>query len=128
MKWTYLTLTALASVATACVVDLENRVTCPTRTISNITANFDNRPKNTTLNEYRHLNYNNISVENQGPLGIYRRGVVPHSEPHHAIAYPADPLATEINIPGITLSLDGTRTTSFDFYGVYVACLDLFNI
>ena len=39
MKWTYLMLAALASVATACVVDLEDRVTCPTRTISNITAN-----------------------------------------------------------------------------------------
>ena len=44
MKWTSVTVAALASAATACTVDLGNEVTCPTKTYDNVVANVHSLP------------------------------------------------------------------------------------
>ena len=86
------------------------------------TFQFDDRPNAQVLTEYRHLNYNNVTVEHQGSKGDHYRGIFPYSKPHYGIAYPANTHNAAV------LSLEGTKTTSFDFYSVEAGCISPLNI
>ena len=93
-------------------------LTCPTKTVSNINANFDDLPVGDPFHKpYKHLTYENLTVED-GHNPHYS-GLQPESEPHYALS----PLPTVQYEYVSQLTITGTKTTSFDFISCYLGCL-----
>ena len=95
--------------------------TCPTKTIPNILADFDDLPAGDPLHHpYKHLTYTNLTVED-GQHDPRYSGLQPESEPHYAVT----PFPTVQNEYVAELTIAGTKTTSFDFISCYLGCLAL---
>ena len=95
--------------------------TCPTKTIPNILAEFDDLPAGDPLHHpYKHLAYENLTVED-GQHDPRYSGLQPESEPHYAVT----PFPTVQYQYVAQLTITGTKTTSFDFISCYLGCLAL---
>ena len=96
-------------------------LTCPTKTIPNILADFDDLPAGDPLHHpYKHLTYENLTVKD-GQHDPHYSSLQPESEPHYALAPTPSTqyqYVTQLTIPG-------TKPTSFDFRSCYLGCLIL---
>lgn len=96
-------------------------LTCPTKTIPNIVADFDDLPPNDPLNHpYKHLTYINLTVED-GQHNPHYSALKPESKPNYAVS----PFPTVQYQYVSELTIAGTKTTSFDFHSCYLGCLTL---
>lgn len=94
-------------------------LTCPTKTIPNILADFDDLPAGDPLNHpYKHLTYLNLTVVD-GQHNPHYSALHPESKPNYAVS----PFPTTQYQLISQLTILGTKTTSFDLTSLYLACL-----
>ncbi|KAL6721688.1 hypothetical protein ACLMJK_000792 [Lecanora helva] len=124
MKLAYVTvigaISAISAIPTStspCAPDETTR-SCPTKTIPNVIANFDDVPAHFPLpTPYHYLHYANLTVSPALPK------LIPPSLPNYGLSGPyADLYAVKPH-----LSIDDTPSTSFDLHNVYVGCVSAKN-
>ena len=72
---------------------------------------------------YHHLNYEGLTVKDMD-RGSHARGLIPHSEPHYALSNQGVNGSSYITT---TLSVYGTKTTTFDMNHLWFGCLSPTN-